>query len=416
MWSHLCASHPPPSLHQHHGPRQESLIGAISWSSLCSHILAGSLLGNYLLFILATFLGVASLLQMPLALAHSPPRTGNYELTNNAVRTMLASGRQFARLPVSPYYASTYSRRYSPALTSKVRSAGSTSEHKPVRPLTDPYYYYDLHQEPSSTTSQSAPIPSCKELRLMWLTNQFGRYRAAHRDNHKNGWSWLNQMPEVKQLLQSFLQHLQGNPATGSKGQASVRLFDSPPVADQNDLKYGKLTTYSKGKEPPVYIAKIVPSADEHANENAIVEKPSSADELSFGIIHTSPDDGEDDQEELVDSNSIQGQRNGNDATSIKLAAIDQDVRVDRNGNHATFGKFIDGKKADREGPESLKTPSSRSNLVNERKSVKAESKEAKSGKALVSSPIGSSRMRFQSSRMPGVWHNKPVIPSVRII
>src|SRR5699024_6688297 len=72
---------------------------------------------------------------------------------------------------------------------------------------------------------------------------------------------------------------------------------------------YGQLNSKPDGFQPSVYITKIMPSTNEHLEAGTLTEKPSHSDELSFGIIHTSPDDGDDDAEEFVDSRSIQKPR-----------------------------------------------------------------------------------------------------------
>ena len=153
MWSQLCTPHPLRPRHQHHGPRQSS--GRCHSSVLTSLSLLYTLITQCILLTTATLLGVASLLlsgqmlTMPAALAHSPPRSGYYDATNNPVRSLLTNARPFARLPISPYYASSYNRRYSPALvglkvdSSKTRGVGESKDPRPPsagRPLMDPYY------------------------------------------------------------------------------------------------------------------------------------------------------------------------------------------------------------------------------------------------------------------------------------
>lgn len=437
--------------HQHHGPRQQWCPSRCQLPPHRSHSSSFSLvtlptlyklIHHYVLLVLATLIGLISLFagSIPPAQAHAPPRTSHFEV-NNPVRSVLAAGR-FGRLPVSPYYASSYSRRYSPVQLGATAlkdskaflGSGKSTEPQPLknRPLMDPYYYYDYHRE--SQPREPLLIPSCKELRLMWLANHFSRFHSSYREHQQKGVGWMSHIPNLDQVLESVLQaaKAQQSKPTNKPTTTDLTGFTLTNSGEQNEIgqlgiipkiesqTFGKMAIKPGAMEPPVYIAKIVPSRDFDQQEPGQLGDKQSA----FGIIHTSPDDGDNDQEELVQGKSIRLLPSKSNAIQHNITPIDEEVQIDRNGNRAIFGKFIE---ADRSGTTGTGAPKEKAlevsnrTAASERKSVKVNSggkpsHEQSHRQVSTSVSVPASRSRFQSNYMPGVWHNKPVIPSVRIL
>lgn len=362
-------------------------------------------------------------------LAHSPPRSNYYEPIGsnsnaNSVRSALASIR-FGRFSNNPYYpSSSLNRHYNPSSSSSSSSStptllpGSKTEARSPtnsRSLTDPYYYYDLHREP--TVHEPSPIPACKDLRIMWLANQFARFHNIYQENHHKGLHWISKLPEIAEILAMVLKQkstMATQPSDQTKSKSTLIESDDSPSP------FGKIMSTNPNMKAPVYITKIVPSTD-----NELIT-PSQSDEMSFGVIHTSPDDDDNDREELFEpnSNSIRRKEISSplSSSSSKYETKLIGVNKERTG---TFGKFLenDTKKSPQNsnpngGATLVRTvPASNSKSNNNYRTIDGKQPQQQQQRLQQeSNKNGSNRSRFQSNRMPGIWHNKPVVPSVRII